>query len=46
MLKQNQIDAYHEQGYLGVENVLNAAEVAELRRASNFMVIPLVVAKR
>ena len=31
MLSQQQIEEYHEKGYLGVENVLSAAEVQELR---------------
>ena len=31
MLTQEQIDFYHEYGYLGVENVLCEDEVAELR---------------
>ena len=35
MLAQHQIDSYHENGYLGVENVLSAAELAELRRVTD-----------
>ena len=35
MLAQAQIDFYHEHGYLGVENVLNAAELTELRRVTD-----------
>lgn len=35
MLSQKQIDSYHENGYLGVENVLNDAEVGELRRVTD-----------
>ncbi|MCB0061913.1 MAG: phytanoyl-CoA dioxygenase family protein [Caldilineaceae bacterium] len=35
MLTQSQIDFYHEQGYLGVENVLSAAEIAELRAVTD-----------
>ena len=31
MLTQEQVDFYHEYGYLGVENVLSEDEVAELR---------------
>ncbi|MCB0111150.1 MAG: phytanoyl-CoA dioxygenase family protein, partial [Caldilineaceae bacterium] len=34
MLTQTQIDFYHEQGYLGVENVLSPDEVAELRQVT------------
>ena len=32
MLTQEQIDYYHENGYLGVENVISPEEVEELRR--------------
>lgn len=35
MLSQKQIDSYHKNGYLGVENVLSDAEVGELRRVTN-----------
>jgi ectoine hydroxylase-related dioxygenase (phytanoyl-CoA dioxygenase family) len=35
MLTQQQINFYHENGYLGVENVLSAAEVADLRRVTD-----------
>ena len=35
MLTQEQIDFYHENGYLGVENVLSAEEVADLRRTTD-----------
>ena len=35
MLSQEQIAYYHETGYLAVENVLSAAEVADLRRVSD-----------
>ena len=35
MLTQDQIDFYHEQGYLGVENVLSSAEIDELRRVTD-----------
>ena len=35
MLTQEQIDFYHENGYLGVEGVLSSAEVAELQRVTN-----------
>jgi ectoine hydroxylase-related dioxygenase (phytanoyl-CoA dioxygenase family) len=35
MLTQEQIDFYHEQGYLGVENVVSKAEIAELRRVTD-----------
>ena len=35
MFAQAQIDFYHEYGYLGVENVLNAAELTELRRVTD-----------
>ncbi len=31
MLTQQQIEEYHENGYLGIENVLSAAEIQELR---------------
>ncbi|MEM7539651.1 MAG: phytanoyl-CoA dioxygenase family protein [Chloroflexota bacterium] len=34
-LTQEQIDFYHENGYIGVENVLSADEVAELRRVTD-----------
>lgn len=34
MLTQSQIDFYHEQGYIGVENVLSSDEIAELRRVT------------
>ena len=35
MLTQAQIDSYRTNGYLGVENVLSAQEVAELRRVTD-----------
>jgi len=35
MLTQEQIDFYHESGYVGVEGVLTAEEVADLRRVSD-----------
>ena len=35
MLTQEQIDFYHENGYLGAENVLSAEEVTDLRRVTN-----------
>lgn len=35
MLTQKQIDFYHENGYLGVENVLSAEEVTDLRRVTD-----------
>ena len=35
MLTQAQVDFYHENGYLGVENVFSAEEVAELRRVTD-----------
>ncbi len=35
MLTQAQVDFYNENGYLGVENVFSAAEVAELRRVTD-----------
>ena len=35
MLTQEQIDFYNENGYLGVENVLSAEEVADLQRATD-----------
>ena len=35
MLTQEQIDFYHENGYLGVENVLSTEEVADLRRTTD-----------
>jgi phytanoyl-CoA hydroxylase len=35
MLTQKQIDFYHEQGYLGVENVLPDELVSELRRVTD-----------
>ena len=34
MLGQEQIDFYHEQGWLGVEDVLGAEDVAALRRVT------------
>lgn len=34
-LTQAQIEQYHKQGYLGVENVLSAQEVADLRRTTD-----------
>ena len=35
MLTTEQINFYHENGYLGVEGVLSAEEVADLRRVSD-----------
>jgi ectoine hydroxylase-related dioxygenase (phytanoyl-CoA dioxygenase family) len=35
MLTRQQIDSYHENGYLGVEGVLSADEVADLRRVTD-----------
>ena len=35
MLTQAQVDFYHENGYLGVENVLSADEIADLRRVTD-----------
>ena len=35
MLTQAQIDFYHTNGYLGVENVISAEEVAELQRVTD-----------
>ncbi len=35
MLSQQQIDFYHQNGYLGVEHVLNESEVAELHRVTD-----------
>lgn len=35
MLTQAQVDSYHENGYLGVENVLSTSEVDELRRVTD-----------
>lgn len=35
MLTQTQIDFYHENGYLGVEGVFSAAEVADLQRVTD-----------
>lgn len=35
MLTQEQIDFYHENGYLSVEDVLSAEEVADLRRVTD-----------
>ncbi|MXX25609.1 MAG: phytanoyl-CoA dioxygenase family protein, partial [Caldilineaceae bacterium SB0668_bin_21] len=35
MLTRQQIDFYHENGYLGVEGVLSADEVADLRRVTD-----------
>jgi len=35
MLAQEQIDFYHEQGYVGVEGVLSQDEVLELRRVTD-----------
>ncbi|MCZ6680678.1 MAG: phytanoyl-CoA dioxygenase family protein [Candidatus Poribacteria bacterium] len=34
MLTQKQIDFYHETGYLGVENVLSAQDIIDLRRVT------------
>ena len=35
MLTQEQIDFYNDNGYLGVENVLSAEEIADLRRTTD-----------
>lgn len=35
MLTQDQVDFYHEQGYLGVEGVFSEAEVADLQRVTD-----------
>jgi len=35
MLTQAQIDFYHTNGYLSVENVISAEEVAELQRVTD-----------
>src|SRR5262249_25125832 len=35
MLSQAQIDFYHTNGYLGIENVLSAQEIAELRQVTD-----------
>jgi len=35
MLTQEQIDFYHENGYLGVDNVLSTDEVADLQRVTD-----------
>src|SRR5271163_2316914 len=35
MLSEKQIEFYHQQGYLGVENVFSSAEIAELRRITD-----------
>ena len=35
MLTQQKIDFYHENGYLGVENVLSESEVSELRQVTD-----------
>ncbi|HAA76776.1 TPA: phytanoyl-CoA dioxygenase [Candidatus Latescibacteria bacterium] len=35
MLSQDQIDAYNKNGYIGVESVLNEAEIGELRRVTD-----------
>ena len=34
MLQQAQIDCYHEQGWLGVEDVLSREDVESLRRVT------------
>ncbi|SVC48575.1 uncharacterized protein METZ01_LOCUS301429 [marine metagenome] len=38
MLSQNQIDSYHENGYIGVENVLDDQEITELRETTDHFV--------
>ncbi len=38
MLPQAEINAYHENGYLVVNNVLNDAEVQELRKVTDYFV--------
>ena len=35
MLTQEQVQYYHENGYIGIENVLTSAEIQELRRVTN-----------
>lgn len=35
MLSQQQIDSYHENGYLSVENVLSDEEISDLRRVTD-----------
>lgn len=35
MLRPDQIEFYHTQGYLGIESVFSAAEVSELRRVTD-----------
>lgn len=35
MLRQEQIDFYHDRGWLGVENVLSTEDVADLRRVTD-----------
>ncbi len=35
MLTQKQIDQYHRDGYIGVENVLSPEEVDELRKVTD-----------
>ena len=35
MLNQDQINFYHENGYLGVENVVSETEISELRRVTD-----------
>ena len=35
MLRQEQIDFYHDRGWLGVEDVLSAEDVADLRRVTD-----------
>src|SRR5262245_18845025 len=37
-LTQNQIDFYHANGYIGVDNVLSAEEIAELRRVTDELI--------
>ena len=35
MLKQEQVDFYHEKGYLGVEDVLSQEEVEDLQQVTD-----------
>ena len=35
MLTQQQIDFYHENGYIGVENVLSEQDIIDLRRVTD-----------
>ena len=35
MLTQKQVDFYHENGYIGVENVLSEQDIIDLRRVTD-----------